>query len=65
MGQSVFNVGLNPAKLVTNVVTLALEFVGEDTLGGIQCVDGVGQLDFVALARFGVLEQSKISGVNR
>ncbi len=59
MGQAVLDVGLHIAKLIPNVITIAGEFMGEDTLGLVQCVDGIGELNFVTLTRFLIFENIK------
>ena len=48
MVEAVFDRGFHVAILVTNIVALALEFAGKDTLCLVEGIDGIGQLDLAA-----------------
>lgn len=65
MVEAVFDRGFHVAILVTNIVALALEFAGKDTLCLVEGIDGIGQLDLIAGTRFLFFKGPKISGVRR
>ena len=46
--EAVFDRGFHVAILVTNIVALALELASKDTLGLVEGIDGIGQLDLIA-----------------
>ena len=46
--EAVFDRGFHVAILVTNIVSLTLELASKDTLGLVEGIDGIGQLDLTA-----------------